>query len=267
MDSNGAISRVFSAKITMDSALSSVQGGANGIGNEFRGKKNVERHAEQPEKPKKSQARKEGNASSPKKAVAPKIGVRKPRNKPAITAESPTIPDQLDASERGPTERKGKKERGGEIQAKIEKKIIKPGAIGSTTAKKRNSATSLKKPRQDNTSETIDQLEHKASFGKEPLDLLLAEAVRRRKAWTPPKETLQGPSHLENVERGLDEDLPSEEHGPTRTNLVGFENLLGNFGYADQRESFPIGSDQCRNTNGEALTKRRKIEVSRSYSA
>jgi hypothetical protein len=251
----------------MDSALSSVQGGANGIGNEFRDKKIVERHGEQHEKPKKSQARKEGTASSPKKAVAPKIGMRKPRNKPPITAESPAVPDQLDASERGPTERKGKKKRGGEIQAKIEKKITKPGAIGPTIVKKRKSATSPKVPRQDNASETIDRFEHKASFGEEPLDLLLAEAVRRRKAWTPPKETLQGPSHLENVERGLDEGLPFEEHGFARTHSLGFENLLGDFGYADQRGSCSIGSDQCRNTNGEALTKRRKIEVSRSYSS
>lgn len=246
------------------SALENPREGANGIVPDFEEKGSLKNGKHKQAKPKKSQAGEEESAREPFKVAAPKITTPKPKNKSLITAESSESHKQTGLSRKQSAEKKGLKKRNPKLQSTIEgRRITKPGVIRATTGKKGNPASSSTKSPLDNISGQTDPSKQKKNpAAKEPLELLLAEAVRRRKAWTPPKDTPLEASHVEKLEGVSNENLTLDSQEPRKSSSGGFENLLGNFAYADQGEGLCISSDQCRNTNGEALTKRRKLEVS-----
>ena len=215
--------------------------------------------------PKKSQAKREEREISPKKSAACKTDKQKRRSKSAITAESSGDSNQTDFSAKLDGGKKSVRKTKEKSQSKIEgRRITKPGVTRVSVNKKGKSTSSSKKSLQDDAAPN-DPLKRKANTlpaGEAPLDLLLAEAVRRRKAWTPPKDTPIEALDLRKLERDLDETLALESQEPRKTRLGGFENLLDEFGYAGKGGGSLISSDHGRNINGEAVTKRRKLEVS-----
>lgn len=261
--------------LELASASGSLQDTVNDTASIFREDNGLERGNLNQLKPKKSQAEKGERIKGSKKAATPAIATRKPRKKSAVTAENSEAPKQTCSSEKKAAKTKEPKKTSGVKQSKIERRrITKPGIVPVIVAKKRESALSeaknpLKLP-QNTISSAADLLQAKTTFsaGEEKgLDLVLAEAVRRRKEWTPPKNTapkdtsLEAPNPKETA-RCLIDRLVHEPREPGSPALGGFENLLDDFGYADRRKSLPDGSNQCRKTNGEAVTKRRKLEVS-----
>ena len=217
--------------------------------------------------PKKSQARGEESETLLRKSADCKTVAQKRRSKSAVTAESSESSkssDQTVLSVKQAIEKKNNKKSDRKSQAKIEgKRITKPGARSVSVTKKGKSASSAKKiPRSDAAPrDALQQEVNTGSAGKESLDLLLAEAVRRRRAWTPPKDTAL--EALDLGSRELDETLALETQKPIKSTSGGFENLLSDFGYAGKGEGSFISSDQGSNTNGEVVTKRRKLEVGR----
>ena len=215
--------------------------------------------------PKKSQARQEEREISPKKLAACKTAKQKRRSKSAITAESSGDSNQTEFSAKLDGDKKSVRKIKGKSQSKIEgRRITKPGVTRVSVNKKGKSTLSSNKSIQDDATSN-DPLKRKANtvpVGEAPLDLLLAEAVRRRKAWTPPKDTPTETLDLRKLERELDKPLALESQEPRKQSSGGFENLLDEFGYAGKGEGSLISSDHGRNANGEAVTKRRKLEVS-----
>lgn len=212
------------------------------------------------------QAGKEGSAKSSKKRPVSTSTTRKPRKKSTAVAENSKTLSHTNQPEQQGIEKKVSKKKAEEMQSKIAKsRITKPG---DNVAKGGKAASTKKELHQVNNSEPVGPLKHKASnapAGKESLDLLLAEAVRRRRVWTPPKDTPQEVLHLEKLDRAAGENITLKNQECGKLPLHGFENLQGDFGYADERENLSYGLESCRSTNGEALTKRRKLEVSRYY--
>jgi hypothetical protein len=209
------------------------------------------------------QAGKEQSAKSSKKQIVSKSAIRKPRKKSMAVAENSKTLNHTNLSEQQDVEKKALKKRTEEIQSKIAKsKITKPG---NNVTKGGKVASSKKESHQSSKIEPVCPSKHKVNnnpAGKESLDLLLAEAVRRRRTWTPPKDTRQEVLQMEKPERAADENPTFINQEGGKLPLHGFDNLLGDFGYADERENSLYGLEPYRNTNGEALTKRRKLEVS-----
>lgn len=216
--------------------------------------------------PRKPQASDKERGMSPKKSADCKTAKQKRRSGSAVVAESSKDLNQTDLSAKQDVGKKSMAKPKGKSQSKIEgRRITKPGVTKVSVNKKRKSTSSTTKPPQDDPA-PIDSLKQKAKtlLAREaPLDLLLAEAVRRRKAWTPPKDTPQEALDLRKLGRELDETLALEGTELRKLASGGFENLLDDFGYAGKGEGSLMTSDHSRNMHGEAVTKRRKIEVSR----
>lgn len=217
-------------------------------------------------KPKKLQARGEGHGISPQKLAVCKTATKKRSSKSVVTIETSENSNPTDLSAKQNVEKKIIPKNKGKSQAKIGgRRITKPGVTRVSVNKKSKSTPSTKTLPQDGTApnESLKHQGNTLSAEKAPLDLLLAEAVRRRKAWTPPKDTPQEALDLSKLGRDLDETLALESKEPRKPASGGFETLLDDFGYAGTGEGSLMTSDHGRNTNGEAVTKRRKIEVSR----
>ena len=93
-----------------------------------------------------------------------------------------------------------------------------------------------------------------------PQDLCPDEATRRRNNWTPVKDTGNDFTMINderaNTPASLDQGTPATSKGNNY-----FENLLGDYGYAHTNAFLKESSKLSRNPTGEALTKRRKVEV------
>lgn len=246
-------------------ALDNLREAVNGIDEGLEDRKSVGALKRKKAKPKMLEARAEERKTSPKKSAACQTAAQK-RSKSAIFAKNSESSNQKDISAEQDVEEKSIKKIKRKSQSRIEgRRITKPGLTRVIVAKKGKSTSSTKKSPQNNIA-PIDSLKEKTNTlpaEKAPLDLLLAEAVRRRKAWTPPKDTPLEALNLGKLGRELNESLSLEEEGLKKSLSGGFENLLDDFGYASKREGLLISSDHGRNTNGEAVTKRRKLEVSR----
>ena len=214
----------------------------------------------------KSQASGEERGISQKKPAGCKTVKQKRGSKSTVVAESSEDLNQTDLSAKQDVGKKSMTKPKGKSQSKIEgRRITKPGVTRVSVNKKRKPTSSTIKPPQGDTAPT-DSSKQKAKTlvaREAPLDLLLAEAVRRRKAWTPPKDTPQEALDLRKLGTELDETLALEGTEPRKAASGGFENLLDDFGYAGKGEGSLMTSDHSRNMHGEAVTKRRKIEVSR----
>ncbi|KAL8797067.1 MAG: hypothetical protein Q9195_000838 [Heterodermia aff. obscurata] len=94
----------------------------------------------------------------------------------------------------------------------------------------------------------------------ESQDLCSDDVVRRRSSWTPVKDTGNG-STIINSERAQTQGLLDQDTPVISKRINNFENLAGDYGYTHSSASLKESSKVSRNSTGEALTKRRKIEL------
>lgn len=105
---------------------------------------------------------------------------------------------------------------------------------------------------------TLRQESEKAPL-ESTLPLGLEDATKRRKDWTPVKNTFDGFVTLESVEATpADGMVTAAEKIPS----IQFGNLLGDYGFAQITNKVNPKPEILRSSSGEALTKRRKLEVS-----
>ncbi|KAF6226217.1 hypothetical protein HO133_009083 [Letharia lupina] len=157
--------------------------------------------------------------------------------------------------------RKKKSKDESEAQTTIKKtKITKPGA--GNAGKKAAGPTKKAKevvpaPPRPPASTQEEDLRAKEEFR----DLCLEKAITRRKEWTPCKNTAPDPTLSENPKKSVDSELPVDETLAKQPLTAGFGNLLGNFGFAQKEDSSVVICESTRQGNGEAIVKRRKIEL------
>lgn len=225
---------------------------------------NIQIREGKPVKPKKLPVGKDSSlVGTVKKAKAPKKTTAESGKKKAAVTEPLQIIHESESHDIQDSDKKRAKKSKAEAQTKIGKnKITKPGALNN---KKTKSVASAAKKL-----EKVDQLVAEAStkgngdvypLGEEPLDLGLIEAIKRRKVWTPIKDTFQPTSRSEC------DTTPRAGLGPKdgvngHTVASGFENLLGDYGYAHDDNNSLVALEKTRHSDGNASTKRRKIEVS-----
>lgn len=157
--------------------------------------------------------------------------------------------------------RKKKSKDESEAQTTIKKtKIIKPGAmksgqkaVGSTKKSKEVISGPLRPP----ASTQEEDLRAKEEFR----DLCLEKAITRRKEWTPCKDTAPDSTLADDSRKPVDPkllvDTPLANEPPT----ARFGNLLGDFGFPQTEGSPVVICENPRQENGEAMVKRRKIEL------
>ena len=150
--------------------------------------------------------------------------------------------------------RKKKSKDESEAQTTIKKsKITKPGAIKSD----KKAASSMKKAKEVVSAPTI----HPASTQEEDLrareefrNLCLEKAISRRREWTPSKDTAADTTLPENFENT---ELRSA-HEPLNAR---FGNLKGDFGLLEKEGGSFVACGTIRHGNGEAVTKKRRIDL------
>ena len=157
--------------------------------------------------------------------------------------------------------RKRKSKNESELQMTIKKaKVTKPGSVISRKkavgpGKKAKEVVSA--PFQPPASTQEEDLAAKKEFR----DLCLEKAITRRREWTPCEDTAPDPAPQNDskisVGHALLTDIPSANEPP----IAGFGNLLGDFGFAQKEDSLLFISESTRQGNGEAIVKRRKIEL------
>ena len=156
--------------------------------------------------------------------------------------------------------RKKKSKDVSEAQTTIKKpKITKPGAIKSG----KKAAGSVKKVK-----EVVPApLRHPASTQEEDLrareefrNLCLEKAITRRREWTPSKDTAPDTALPENSENI---DTPSAP----KPLIARFSNLVSDFSLSEKESSSSAACGTTRQGNGEATTKRRKIELVNAIAA
>ena len=151
--------------------------------------------------------------------------------------------------------KKSRKKKGkddGEAQTTIKKtKIIKPGAIKSgkkVTGSKAKEVVSA--PMRHPASTQEEDLRAREEFR----DLCLEKAITRRREWTPSKDTAPDtilPENLENI------DL----HSAQEPLNARFGNLKGDFGLSEKEGGSFVACGTTRHRNGEAVTKKRRIDL------
>lgn len=210
--------------------------------------------------------KRESDVSFVKKARAPKKTPAESGKKAAAVKEKLQVSYEAENNEIQDSDKERVRKSKGEAQTRIGKgKITKPGALNNEKIKSVASAKKLKKTDQSAAKAPVKKNEEIYPLGEEPLDLGLIEAIKRRKVWTPVKDTLQRTSHLEfgtTARTGLaPDDCVSGRPAPS-----GFDDLLGDYGYARDDNGPVIDLGKTRDTDGKASTKRRKIEVSQTDS-
>ena len=157
--------------------------------------------------------------------------------------------------------RKKKSKNESELQMTIKKaKVTKPGSVRS-----RKKAVGPVKKAKEVVSAPFQPLastqEEDLAAKKEFRDLCLEKAITRRREWTPCEDTAPDPAPQNNseisVDPALSKDIPLANEPP----IAGFGNLLGDFSFAQKEDSLVVISESTRQGNGEAIVKRRKIEL------
>ena len=204
--------------------------------------------------------KKEGSIDRRKKKV--------PKKKPEKSVENDVIVLEDDGSQRSAQQSKNSKNSNVEVQSKMKKgKITKPGVIGDLVVKKRKSISSAENVDQDDQISSEIPLKKKTkkiTATKEPLDLQLAKSIKRRKDWTPTKDTPVQDVLVENLSSVSGETLSSDRSVILNQPTSGFDNLLNEFGYAKTSEEMSLNVESIEPMNNDALTKGHKIEVSHS---
>ena len=183
--------------------------------------------------------------------------------KAAAVKEQPEVSNEAENPEVQDSDKTRVRKSKGEAQTKIEKgKITKPGALSIKKTKSVVSAKKLKNNAQPVAQASTKKIEETYPLGEEPLDLGLIEAIKRRKVWTPIKDTSHNTSRLEGGGTTPLAGLAPEDCESEQSALSGFDNLLGDYGYARNDDRPLIGLEKIRDRDGQASTKRRKIDVS-----
>ncbi|MCJ1456090.1 5'-flap endonuclease [Mycoblastus sanguinarius] len=192
--------------------------------------------------------------------------------KKSVSGQKDIVDGELDGSarERGiintlapMASRKKKGKEDGERQTKIKKaKVTKPG-IAQDPKKSKKAATTKKKTKETvaGNVETLAVAKESGARAKEELqDLCLEKATRRRKAWTPSKDTLHDFPHTKVAEQAVEARLQEKAtvNGP---GAPQFGKLLGDFGFAQEDGDSTIISVAPRHVDGEVVVKRRRIEL------
>lgn len=145
-----------------------------------------------------------------------------------------------------------------EIEHEATKKLK---SLGSATLQK-TSGPQKEVKADHNLEQDLQSAEKQATFGDVSLPLGLEEATKRRKEWTPVKTDLQGFINLDTPE--TTPALPADSQASTtvtiQENRLG--TLLGAYGFAQVNNEATAKPSITRTVSGEALTKRRKLEVS-----
>lgn len=143
-------------------------------------------------------------------------------------------------------------------------KITKPHV--STSAEKRSKLRNTKKPSAQNGTENGGRAEEEQA--KDPFvaqnedGLGLREAVKRRKDWTPVKNTSARKAPLEEVEAAWSTLIPCQPPSLLAFSESGIGKILEDFEYADAYQATSVASLASRTTIGEAATKKRRLDVS-----
>ncbi|KAI4249649.1 MAG: hypothetical protein L6R40_000438 [Gallowayella cf. fulva] len=109
------------------------------------------------------------------------------------------------------------------------------------------------------TRENVNKAKDWAAVEEEP-DLGLIEAVRRRKDWTPTKDTSKGKNLPHDIEAAWSALIPLNSPTQVITLDEGFLNRLGEFGYSNTVAGAASTFHAPRNSKGEAATKKRKLD-------
>ena len=204
--------------------------------------------------------RKESSETKRAKAPAKKAGL--PKRKSGDRTDSVNPNDSI----RPAVEEPRSKPRAAKIkettQTTIKKtKVTKVGSANEFTKDLKSKRSTKKSSDIDatTTKPSVSEKEKTSTTRDEPLDLCIEEAVRRRTDWTPTKDTRDAFVAIEDNEATLtiaDQGTPA-----TSKRINHFGNLLGDYGYANVTTSVKETSEITRTSTGEALTKRRKVEV------
>ena len=193
-----------------------------------------------------------------KKAVAEEGGQNM-----VVTADTSSAAQLLDMSGLPAVKTSQAKKTQNEGQTKIKKaRITKPGATKDTAKVKK----SARNPRSKQAAEGTERINEAPSKGEKASktddeSLNLSEAVRRRRDWTPIEDTVPKFKFLEQDTASPEVSLVVENFPQTDSPAGLVENLMGDFGYA-QQDSLSIGDPKFpQDSNGKGLTKRRKVEL------
>lgn len=158
-------------------------------------------------------------------------------------------------------EKKRRKKTKGEEQTTIKKtKITKPISVAGKKTKLGTVRKKVEDIKQSAVKASANMLEKTVyPVDEEPVDLGLVEAVRRRRAWTPIGDTVRGSLPLKDDATTSLALFQTGECANEELPTSGFENLIANYGYGNNKDS-PL-SEPENDRSGKALNKRRKIEV------
>ncbi|KAL9593510.1 MAG: hypothetical protein Q9219_007515 [cf. Caloplaca sp. 3 TL-2023] len=153
-----------------------------------------------------------------------------------------------------------------EDQSTISKaRITKPGARRTASKRSKTAEPKVAGDAPDGRDPPKDQIT-KAEEASPPRpskeDLGLAEALKRRREWTPAKKTAHTADRLDEVESAWSALIPYESPPNGRSPGAGFGKFTDGFGYTNIEN--PIG-DKCYASSGlgeETSTKRLKLDVS-----
>ena len=157
--------------------------------------------------------------------------------------------------------RKKKSKNESELQMTIKKaKVTKPGSVRS----RKKAVGQVKKakevapaPFQPPASTQEEDLAAKKEFR----DLCLEKAITRRREWTPCEDTAPDPAPQNDSEISVGPALSKDIPLANEPSIAGFGNLLGDYSFAQKEDSLVVISESTRQGNGEAIVKRRKIEL------
>jgi len=190
----------------------------------------------------------------------------RPDEKNSVDRELENPPKASAPKEPAPKKLRKKKENKdeGDGQTKIKKaKIIKPGA-GRSNDKPKKSSTTTKKAKENvatNSMVPISTQDSDVQARGEFRELCLEKAIPIRRNWTPVRDTVQEITTVTNVEASTASALLPDTPPTKALPIVRFGKLLGGFGFAQPDEGNVTVFEATRPGNGEAVVKRRKIEL------
>ena len=172
---------------------------------------------------------------------------------------------QLNDNILGPRKpRKKKSKVDSETQTTIKKTgITKPGALKSSNKSKKTAATT-KKSEEFITALAELPVGTQAEDSRarvEFRELCLKKAIPLRREWTPVKDTTQAPHNSDNIEE-FTASIPRMDT-PTLNVLpiTCLGELVGKFEFARKDDDSALAFEVTRRSDGEAMVKRRKIEL------
>lgn len=146
-------------------------------------------------------------------------------------------------------------------------KVMKPATTGDSVQLGKSKCRSRKKiVKTDVENEGPDAKVGEMSAPQDVVPLYLDEATRRRKDWTPPRDTIptdkdvpaltEAPTFMYDSAQSVIDEAPSRD----------FTGILSNYSYPHMHVDATSDPARLRTSEGEALSKKRRIEVSRNYS-